>query len=297
MLRRNQGATIGSSAGLFVLLVWLFTLWRFTSVGLFAIPSLTRGDGSAAVPLAPAPGSARHRLVQAEIDGRPARLLLDTGAARTALDVVFAAPMDRRSIFSAVNGAWGWRDAATIARLTIGAWGFEGFEAEVMDLAAVGEGLGVTVHGVLGMNVLGAAPAAYDFIAGVLVLGQNAAEFERADRVVSRLPIEVVGGSAYVEAAVDGAQLLFLVDSGSSITTIAAAQIQGGGSAGAAVVNVAGQHEAAAEGAATIQLGHVIRARMPVLIGTLTVLGADFFGGTALWIDVAGGSAILATAR
>jgi clan AA aspartic protease (TIGR02281 family) len=135
------------------------------------------GHGFAAVPLRV--NAVGHFEIAAEVNGQPARLLLDTGASHTVLATPSAARLGLRTTPSAERaGGVGASDHATetaqIDELRLGAVRLLGVAAWTFDLAHVNAALeargGTPVDGALGGDVLRPAEAVIDYARATLYL-------------------------------------------------------------------------------------------------------------------------------
>lgn len=144
--------------------------------------------------------------VEVAVDGEACDLLLDTGAARTAI-ASNGFHGARRSEATDSRGAFGGHDVMELADVDLGIAGR--VHRRTVRLAAAEE------PPVLGVDVLGAERATYRFGVAEMVLGPDAAH------VGSAQPLTIgPRGHPYVPMAWDGVRALAAWDTGASITLV-----------------------------------------------------------------------------
>lgn len=147
------------------------------------LAAFLRARGFVAVPLVV--NAVGHFEVAAEVNGQPARLLLDTGASHTVLATPSAARLGLGTTPSAERAAGvGASDHATetasIDELRLGAARLRGVTAWTFDLGHVNAALaargGTPIDGAVGGDVLRPAEAVIDYARATLFLRADAAD-------------------------------------------------------------------------------------------------------------------------
>jgi len=155
-----------------------------------------RGDGApiGSMPLA---SDAPLPVVEVRIDGRPARLLVDTGAIETILDRSFA----------------GAGDTKWISELALGSFVLKDVPAFVRDLSPLARSLQTELDGIVGVEVLRRTHATLDYVEGWLVVHADPAAPERG---ATDVPFHVFRGRYLsMPVAIEGHEPApFLVASG-----------------------------------------------------------------------------------
>jgi len=202
-------------------------------------------------------------------------------------------------LLGAVNARFGVQPVLPVERLVVAGHAFGDFDATVVDLSGIRAGLGPSVAGVLGADVLGRQPSEIDFAAPALVLGRSAEDFAAAREPGEQdatVPIEDVSGGWFVRARAGPREAFFLVDTGSNVSQVSEALADEIGG----VVQTRGRALEATEGQETtlrtLRLDVLALAAGPgesavgrrdvvVAVGDTSLLGADFFAGMRLRID------------
>lgn len=146
--------------------------------------------------------------IEVRIEGRPARMILDTGASRSALDAAFAAKLGLPlETGGQVEGTAGTEVArAASVRLEIGS-----VFRRTVDVTVYGLGsYDPACVGILGQEFLDQAPLRIDYAAGRLVW--------RARPPRDTRPMTLDNGIPSVEAAVNGRPMRLRLDTGASLS-------------------------------------------------------------------------------
>lgn len=113
-------------------------------------------------------------LIDVELDGVKATLLLDTGASHTTLDYGFvtnslpAAPLQEVAIMGSTNVAVSPK-LVGVKTITVEGKALEGELVMTIDLSHLSKAVGRPVHGILGMNHLGLYPAIISLGKGTII--------------------------------------------------------------------------------------------------------------------------------
>ncbi len=107
-----------------------------------------------------------HQIIECDINGQPARMILDTGAQQSVLDTKFAAKCgvnayDTPVVVAGVGGKSKPTQIGSIAKLSVGKFSLERFPALVMNLGHLSNS-GKDFDGILGAELLHASGCIYD---------------------------------------------------------------------------------------------------------------------------------------
>jgi predicted aspartyl protease len=243
-------------------------------------------------------------MVNARLAGSRELFLLDTGATDTVIGRGAAERLgldDRsRPILSGLNGRYQLTRVVRVESLALGGFSFADFDAMIIDLGPIRAAIGADIAGVIGCNVLALQPFELDFASDRLRLGPFPSTVRAGEGLAASVPLREIGGGYFVEAALGGGTLLFLIDSGAVPTTVSREVDLGDSVLSSSVDRVrntqaSGVELEKAESAvlASLRLGHVERRRFPVDRGDENLLGADFFEGLVLRIEPGAGRALV----
>lgn len=170
------------------------------------------------------------------VNNQPMRMLLDTGASHTVLHTESAARLEGVQWLDTsklkFNGNSQQRPEMLVSPLLAGPASSPQHLFMVLDLSAVRSSMAEKVDGILGMDVLGSVPFTFDlrkgeFYWGLPTEGEPVPMFGAQDKF----------GRLWVDARCGGKTIRLLLDTGSSVTRVAA-QDWSAGSAGAVAAHV-----------------------------------------------------------
>jgi hypothetical protein len=246
--------------------------------------------------IALAEASVPHPLVAAEIAGRSGLFLWDSGSELGVLGDPLCAELglvrmpEGRLRDTSGRPKPGLRTAVLDRPLALGALQLPAHGVACLDLSAL-RAAEPRLLGVLGGNVLGAAPYELDLAARTLRFG--AALPAR----LTRLDAEFVRGVPHVTAELDGHRVRFVLDSGARQSTIAASLLARLNVR--AVATGAERTYADASGVARVPEAHAAFASfrsgeftapgIRLAVGPTSRLGVDFLQGRTLAVDAAAG--------
>lgn len=255
-------------------------------------PRLLPPTAPSVVPLVRVQGAPQNPFVRATVNGRSGLFLVDTGATATCLDARFAAELGLKPQATAdgtvkTNVARGFK-TAQVNKLVLGGHGFENFAVAVLNLDHVDKALGRRMDGLLGMNVLRAAPFTIDLATGSFSLGGTRPG-------VPSVPLTLEQGGLFMAMQVGGQNLRMKVDTGTSDTVLSTADFARVVASGIAPANVRIAGNVDVNGYTTNQVARVLLAECKA--GNLTrqnfllreggdnLLGMDFFKDHAITFD------------
>ncbi|MCP4230533.1 MAG: hypothetical protein GY771_10365 [bacterium] len=159
--------------------------------------------------------------VNASLDGSlPLKFMLDTGAGMTVVDynVIDVTALDGGEI--PAMGVGGMEQTSLMMAQSLGVGGAEllGPTVAVMDLSGVSGAIGEDIAGILGYGFIGRFTLEIDYGNETLTI-YNPDDFVPSEETVF-LPIEFVSNIPLVEAAVDGYEGKFVLDSGNGVAVI-----------------------------------------------------------------------------
>ncbi len=191
----------------------------------FARPGASeRTIGPSARAILPLTRVGEHHFAQVSINGGPPRtFLIDTGAGLTAIsrelaDTLGLALGDPIGIVGLGGGVEA--RSATLAQVGFGSLVRKDVSCLVLDFEEMRRNMGLAVEGILGFSALNRYAVTFDFAAGTLEVAQNAAA-RKPGPGGTRVPMQMLGGQALVDGAVDGGvKSSFILDTGSWITFV-----------------------------------------------------------------------------
>ena len=167
-----------------------------------------------------------HHFAQVSINGGPLRtFLVDTGAGLTAisrqladtLGLALGGSMDIVGLGGGVEAR-----SASLASVAMGSIVRKDVSVLVLDFDEMRHSMGLEVEGILGFSALNRYQVTFDFAKGALEIAQNAAR-RTPGAGGARVPMEMLGGQALVDAKIDGTDAgAFILDTGSWITFVPA---------------------------------------------------------------------------
>ena len=256
-------------------------------------------QGSAEIPLlrdAKMPG---FIIIEASVNGRKGRFLVDTGATPTVVDKSFAKAlgltlrsMDMKRMATNVRAEV--LNMARIETLSVGADVFKQFDVGVHDLSALNQSMEHPLDGIIGMNILGVSGCRIDTGAGRLALYPAVPTSELARKIA--VPIEVVGGEEmFVTAQINGRDVRMKIDTGATASFLGRedwAAVTASSATPAKVrhkENLATINEVAAgerkELSTRFKLGFLSSNDFPWVQGDYNLLGMNFFSRSIVTFD------------
>jgi predicted aspartyl protease len=256
------------------------------------------------VPLVRVQGAPQNPFVRATVNGRPGLFLVDTGATSTCLDARFAAELGLKPQATAAgtvktNVTRGIK-TAQVKKLELGGHVFENFAVAVLNLDHVDKALGRRMDGLLGMNVLRAAPFTIDQGGGSLLFGI-------ARPGTPSVPLTLEQGGVFMAMQVRGLNVRMKVDTGTSDTVLTTADFARVVASGVAPTNVRMAGNVDVNGYTTNQVarvllaeskaGNLTRQSFVLREGSDNLLGMDFFKGHVITFDGATGQVWIQASR
>lgn len=187
-------------------------------------PQFTAGDGSSGW-LAFAGRRGPAVVVEASVNGRPVRALVDSGAQYSVIDAAFAAKLGLPGAFAAPMIAYGVGGKPQLGRgvsldVGVGALALPGMRAAVLDLGPIAGGLGLSVPFVLGQDLLSEVVADIDF-------PSRRVRFVHPDAYQTppgafAVPARRKGRALLAQVSVEGAPLEPVLDTGASSALVLA---------------------------------------------------------------------------
>ncbi|HEX2561521.1 retropepsin-like aspartic protease [Phenylobacterium sp.] len=163
--------------------------------------------------------------VDATVDGRPIRALVDSGAQYSVIDTAFAAQLGLPGAFAAPMIAYGVGGKPQLGRgvsldVGVGGLALPGMRAAVLDLGPISGGLGLSVPLVLGQDLLNEVIADIDFPRRRVRFVQPQA-FSAPDGAFA-VPARRKGRALLAQVSVEGAALEPVLDTGASSALVLA---------------------------------------------------------------------------
>lgn len=175
--------------------------------------------------LAPDRASAQSRdpsgilLVNAKINGKPARLLLDTGSERSCLDDGFAAqlglkPTATQSIQRPYSTETG--NVLRVGDLSVDSSNIRDIEMITIDLTPASKALGLHIDGILGSDILRRYRITLNFSTGAVKVDLNS--HPPTNGFVVKL--HAIDSRYFVHVTIQGAPMELLLDTGTNLSSI-----------------------------------------------------------------------------